>query len=324
MKIKPFVTGLLAILCTLLGIQSLNAREKHESECPKALHSIDHKLSNLKCKIDDIESKLGCKCEKNTIPISHCDLPLTIRTSGVYCLVENVTWKSSKPAITIKAPNVVVNMGSYSINGADSNPTAIAIDTNISNIVIRDGYLLNQTQAAISIGQGANNVLLDTLTFTGQGQKALSLQPTASDIFVKDSKFLNSHATDALAFLDGVTNVFFENVLVDLWNITRPTGPDSPTGFFLVNNSEGIFYSNVLITRSDLTAGRPNFGAYFMYTNACHDVTHVKCEIEACNILPIPVPALAISPSNPTPLLNALAAGGGFLFDNSAHLNWSR
>jgi len=74
------------------------------------------------------------------------DVPVTISSSGTYCLVRHLVYMpSSGDAITVNAGNVVVDFNGFSISNRHTGNTTLAygvVFTNRPNITIRNGSII--------------------------------------------------------------------------------------------------------------------------------------------------------------------------------------
>ncbi len=108
--------------------------------------SICSKIDILDSKIDLID--VDCSCA--SMPISG---PITITSSGSYCLSQNITG-----VITIDADNVTMDLNRYAVvNGSNG----IVINNNHSDILIMNGTVgggSSATQVGISVGSGCARV----------------------------------------------------------------------------------------------------------------------------------------------------------------------
>ena len=85
--------------------------------------------------------------------ITQSDIPLTITSSGVYCLTENVS--SGLTAITISANDVVLNLNGYLVDGSSAGSDTI--QTGIVCRDQRDVVITNGSIKGYSTGVGIDN-----------------------------------------------------------------------------------------------------------------------------------------------------------------------
>jgi hypothetical protein len=113
-------------------------------------------------------SNSSCSCSNNCQTISK--LPSTIKTSGVFCLNCDLFASScDKPLITINASEVVLDLNGFALS---SGSTAIQINSNLSNIIIKNGTITNMTGPGILVLDGTENIQLLDLKVINTNQCA--------------------------------------------------------------------------------------------------------------------------------------------------------
>lgn len=120
-------------------------------------------------------------------------IPFTIKRPGKYVLSENIKFRGSGSAIIIKADNVQLNLGSFSIFLSNPDATGILVD-NASEFVISNDSITNKSSNAqngfgISV-VGAQKGLIDNV-FTNNHLNGLKIQDSL-DIQIKNSEFSNA------------------------------------------------------------------------------------------------------------------------------------
>jgi hypothetical protein len=113
-----------------------------------------------------IESELPTKGLKNSSFTSACaksatiikSLPYTISASGAYTLEASLTCalcKINGPCITIKASDVSFDLGGLTLSGG---ATAIQVQSNIQNVIIKNGTIYDTLAEGIIVGAGCSNI----------------------------------------------------------------------------------------------------------------------------------------------------------------------
>ena len=142
------------------------------------------KLENITSKIDELEFVGTCE----TL-IFQSDIPFTIDSPGVYCLVESVTFATGT-AITIASDNVLFDLNEKKIDGSAGGSIGVAINSGLSNITIQNGTLCNMNDKGID-ADATNNIafismsLLDSLV-----DMPVCIAPITC-LQIKDIKVLN-------------------------------------------------------------------------------------------------------------------------------------
>lgn len=106
--------------------------------------TIDACCANLNTELDEALQKaqsLSFPCDQ-AVPITQADIPLTINTSGVYCLAENVSTAAPNRVITINADDVTIDLNGFVVSGGRNS---IEISNNHSNIMLMNGVIQNAT-----------------------------------------------------------------------------------------------------------------------------------------------------------------------------------
>lgn len=178
---------LYAIACALLlnsvSLYSKFSFDQFRLPSPVPCNSILSLLSMLSTEIDTCCTTLNNGLDEalqrvQTITVSPCnfatpitqaDIPLTINTSGVYCLAENVSTAAPNRVITINADDVTIDLNGFVVSGGQN---AIEVSNNHTNIMLMNGVIQNATPNGTDNGRGvfANNtttIVLKNLILQG-------------------------------------------------------------------------------------------------------------------------------------------------------------
>lgn len=108
----------------------------------KVTFSSCHKVSQLEICIINTECQDLDSCDINTTKISQSNLPYIIKCPGNYCLIENLSWKGSDPAITILSSHVQLNLNGYKIDLNNKAQQGIRIE-DVEDVKIYNGSIIN-------------------------------------------------------------------------------------------------------------------------------------------------------------------------------------
>lgn len=123
------------------------------------------------------------KCCKDTIKINehdinkasrHCKDGYVIKRAGKYVLCEDVRWDNKKDsyAITIDADNVTLDLDGHFIKQDDTTKSGdVAIHVRSSNVVVKNGQLLQISTVGIMVDNGADCVTIDSMNFRNIGYR---------------------------------------------------------------------------------------------------------------------------------------------------------
>lgn len=138
------------------------------------------------------------------------DIPLTITLPGQYVVQENLTYGQSGSAITIKANDVELDFGSFSLTLTNHKATGILVD-GASAFIIK-GNVIKNTSSKKRKGEGihiahANNGMIDNITAIHH-HNGLSIKKSHG-IQIQNSTFV--HAIHAGSFVKDSTGIAFNN-----------------------------------------------------------------------------------------------------------------
>lgn len=106
----------------------------------------------------------GCKnCTCNDKVVQITKLPFTIKNSGAYSLNCDLSLQSCQSVtagITVNANDVVINLNGFKISGSQY---AIQVNSNLENVLIKNGSICNTTGAGIIVLDGVTNIQLENL-----------------------------------------------------------------------------------------------------------------------------------------------------------------
>lgn len=112
-------------------------------------------------------------CLKNIQTIKR--VPTTISSSGVYCLNEDLFATSCdqiNALITINTSNVMINLNGFTLNGGRRG---IFINSNLQNIMIQNGAIINSDLEAIYASPGDSVIQLTDLQIINANQSKCAL-----------------------------------------------------------------------------------------------------------------------------------------------------
>ncbi|MCL4361567.1 right-handed parallel beta-helix repeat-containing protein [Candidatus Dependentiae bacterium] len=112
----------------------------------------------------------------NCIPITigQNGQPVTISSSGSYCLTNNITAPATN-AITIQASDVTLDLNGWTLQAPTDLTAAVAVDASGAtrdNIVIRNGNITNSSNSILLTANGGNqlnNVLVENILVANNG-----------------------------------------------------------------------------------------------------------------------------------------------------------
>ncbi len=180
------------------------------------LSAIDQSLFTISSKLDIPEPTLAsitdeCLCLLSPCqgcPITATDIGstgTTIAQSGSYYLATYVNANTgSATAITIDADNVTLDMNNNTIRRSSDGNT-IEITANHSNIVIKNGFIRNNTGGlrGILVKEGCSNITFEDMVVIGTGSTndGVEFEQNCSDIIINECTFSRS-GTHGLLFND--------------------------------------------------------------------------------------------------------------------------
>jgi len=134
---------------------------------------------------------------------------LSIIESGQYFLGGNLI--ETGTAISISADNVILDLRDHIIAGS----TGIFIDSNVSDVIIRGGFILSTADHGVSISESCNSIELSDIVISGCPKRAIELLGTSANPI--DNIFMENISIDrcatSTAFAD---SVFFMNYVRNL------------------------------------------------------------------------------------------------------------
>ena len=104
-----------------------------------------------------------------------------ITQPGSYYLTGNVTPNYFNSAIQVSSSNVTIDLNGYSLLGAGATgaPSALIVDSGLSNIVVKNGSAIGWPGAGFNLGSATNSRAID-LTSAGNGAVGISLGDNAT------------------------------------------------------------------------------------------------------------------------------------------------
>lgn len=247
-----------------------------------------------KCSPSHHGHKNGCK-QKQVHFITQKKIPLVIKCSGEYVLIENVSFKGNGNAITIAANDVKLRLNNFSIKVKKASGTAIFAE-NVSEIVIENDAIFNSA----TTNQTGNGIQLVNVTkalisnvFTRGNFFGLLIQ-NSSDVQILNSEFLN--AVQAGASVSTSTNVVFNNCVFAgsannglVFNganqdcsVLNCEFPNAQFTNLLVQQINGMFVDNCSFTNTGGDPGKGNlvqFGDTNTPDQVANDVIFSNCTI---------------------------------------------
>ena len=172
-------------------------------------------------------------------------VPYTISVSGNYRLGTNlITASAAQTAITISAPNVILDLNGYFVSGSanttTSNTPVIAVG-NVSSVTIRNGTVANNGNAIVFFpGTNSINHLVEDVNVTRCLRQGIFFQSSSSGSIVRRNVITQTGgytgSTNAEAFAIALAGGVRaeKNVIVDV--TARGTG-----GAYGISGSGGDF-----------------------------------------------------------------------------------
>ncbi|HRN77647.1 MAG TPA: right-handed parallel beta-helix repeat-containing protein [Candidatus Dependentiae bacterium] len=230
--------------------------------------TICSKLMVIESKIDNMMSGNGdtsllevieSKIDLLACPhmITQADIPLTIAAAGTYCLTEDVV--GSGTSILVNVSNVTVDLHGYMLDA--NGGVGIGLNTNITDIEIRNGTIVNPT-----IGIGLNNAtnivvsdiqMFDATSYSLTSSGASQLQLTDMSVFDVATGF----------YFDGSTDMQLVNCCV--MNATQH-------GFRFYNTTRATVYASAAINAGN---SAPYYG---FWCDLCTDMVFINCTAQDC------------------------------------------
>ncbi len=150
--------------------------------------------------------------------LSNCSLlyaPFqTISTPGNYLYGEDVTYSpgtTNDSIIQISTSNVIFDLGGriFTQGNTTAGLNGISVDPNLTNIIIRNGYIQNITGTGIGIGQGCSRITIDNIVTFSCDLRAINIAGV-SGTQVADSEIKNCSLLNCCR---GATGDFVLNLL---------------------------------------------------------------------------------------------------------------
>lgn len=169
-------------------------------------------------------------------------IPLVIRKSGIYQIEENLVYRGSDNAITIKANNVVLDFQTYSLHLSNHEATGVLIKDS-SDFVIKGNVISNtsskkQQGSGIRISKAKHGFIKGVLTRHNRN----GLKITKSKfIQIQNSDF--SHAAQSGAFVQDSTDIAFDHCVF----------PDNNNGLTLIGDNKDCVLTNSVFPSSTLS-----------------------------------------------------------------------
>ena len=186
-----------------------------------------HKHSHKNTKDDQlIINGLSTLIRLEEIPITQCDIPLTINKSGKYRLIEDITYNCSGVAITISSSSVSLNLGNYNIISTNAGITSILI-SNVSDIEITNDLIINQGNNGIGVYiRNSNTVTINGVTINGP----------KNGILVENSQNIKIINSSLLANKESGIKILASDTI----DIINSTFIDNNNGLTIDNNSKNV------------------------------------------------------------------------------------
>ena len=187
-------------------------------------------------------------------------VPYTISTPGHYALGGNLNSNTANtPAITINAPNVILDLSGYYVAGpyntaanGDQNSTIYVGD--VANVTIRNGLIAGDAYGInFSSGNLANsrNYLVDTVTITHCYLEGIHFNESAAGSQVKNCSFslignstITGSVSPAAIYSNGGVRIENNNIgSVTATGTGKSYGINGYTGDFMIGNTiSGCYY----------------------------------------------------------------------------------
>lgn len=145
------------------------------SEIRQIIDSVSRTNSTIKSTVSNVSTTVNSIASNSTLikqenfGTNH-NTSYTISSAGIYELYENIDFNASSPsqAIIINSSDVTLDLKSYKIhNSSSASVDGILINSNLENIVIKNGIIQDFTNRGIVIQSGCKNIAIYTLAFSG-------------------------------------------------------------------------------------------------------------------------------------------------------------
>ena len=199
----------------------------------------------------------------------------TINKSGTYLIIGvPITITNPPPSgilINITAGCVLVDLGNECIDANDLVNTVFNIN-NQSNIVIRNGTIINASQNAIFINN-SNNVLLQNLTIENTTGGDSIVIENSTDITLDNVTILNNNKNGFTFQNDTDVSLINSSVIINTATVTNQIGVNvvNTNNLFIddvkvINNFNGFQFSNStnIVVDNSIAEKNTNYGYLFM------------------------------------------------------------
>ena len=111
----------------------------------------------------------------------------------------------------ITASNVILDLSEHIISNGNSG---VVIDSDLSNIIIRNGTITNQANHGISIGQNCSTIRIENLTVSSCGKNGVKVESGVVGMFITDS-FLSDVTQAAISIKEDTENIRMKNLTIN-------------------------------------------------------------------------------------------------------------
>jgi hypothetical protein len=236
----------------------------------------------------------------SVVMIMQTDLaaPYVITQPNYYKICENIT---SANSITISSDNVVLDLGSFFLDGV-----SIIVSNGVKNVTIKNGTIQNVAQG-ITIGSSTQNIVVENIVLDTAVSSATmyGIQVTGPmlGLTLRDISFYDAAPTNIAligSVANSLSNVFFENIRCESTNQALSStfaidatinvsgctnmsidtmlinDPANTIDSIFITNSDGISLNEVNIL-SSLTAGPPLTAAIRIVNSS--NIDHVQVHV---------------------------------------------
>lgn len=214
--------------------------------------------TDLTTEIDQVISKAQSILPCNQyFSIAQTDIPLTISSSGNYCLSENILTLTPNVAITIDADDVTIDLNGFSISGGS---TLLQTTTGHRNITISNGSLENAEPNGTADGyglfvNGSTTVELNNVIISGNLVGVLFVD--TNGIKINSCNVLQNSGA-GIVFSNSSSGVIQETLIVDnvfTSSFELPGGLIESPNACLITSSSGLTFIETQFSHNSSTVG---------------------------------------------------------------------
>lgn len=183
-------------------------------------------------------------------------LPVTISAGGQYVLgVDFQNTSSSTPAITINAPNVILDLGGHVVSGSGNTAATNSVVRigNYANVTVRNGLIANEEYGIlVTGGSNARNYVFENLAISRCYFTAIIVFADAPGTLIRNNIVSNiggaSGGGSAIGIFSGVGARFENNTVTNSSTSlggSSSVGIETDTGSFLIGNTITNFTTGI-------------------------------------------------------------------------------